>query len=196
MKIEFKEFPKTPRLSRECIITEKIDGTNSCVLIQNGEIIKVGSRNGWLSLGHDSTGLVHFVEERKETFLQLGDGLHYGEFWGRDIRHSYSSKEQHFSLFDAHRWCNAWDEPIRYSETQIQEKLPVGLQTVPVLYRGLFDTAKVDECIEMLKVNGSLLSQPKKIEAEGVIIYHIDGDVAFKKTLRNDDKPKLQVNGK
>jgi len=27
--VEFQEFPKMVRLSRECIITEKIDGTNA-----------------------------------------------------------------------------------------------------------------------------------------------------------------------
>jgi hypothetical protein len=33
MITEFEAFPKIPRLSRECIITEKIDGTNACVIV-------------------------------------------------------------------------------------------------------------------------------------------------------------------
>jgi len=30
---EFREFPKMARLSRECVITEKLDGTNGQVCI-------------------------------------------------------------------------------------------------------------------------------------------------------------------
>ena len=33
--MEFKEFPKLARLSREIVITEKIDGTNASIFIQN-----------------------------------------------------------------------------------------------------------------------------------------------------------------
>mgnify|MGYP002129949175 CR=1 FL=1 len=37
--LEFLEFPKMPRLSREIIITEKIDGTNAQLLItESGEM--------------------------------------------------------------------------------------------------------------------------------------------------------------
>ena len=32
--IEFKSFPKIPRLFRDCVITEKLDGTNGIVHIQ------------------------------------------------------------------------------------------------------------------------------------------------------------------
>ena len=33
--MNFIEFPKMARLSREAIITEKIDGTNASIFIQN-----------------------------------------------------------------------------------------------------------------------------------------------------------------
>jgi hypothetical protein len=32
--IEFQGWPKTPRLFRDMIVTEKIDGTNSAVIIE------------------------------------------------------------------------------------------------------------------------------------------------------------------
>ncbi len=35
MKLEFNEFPKIARLSREIVITEKLDGTNASIFIQN-----------------------------------------------------------------------------------------------------------------------------------------------------------------
>lgn len=41
----FEEFPKIGRLSRDMVITEKIDGTNGCIGIgDNGEFF-VGSRS-------------------------------------------------------------------------------------------------------------------------------------------------------
>lgn len=45
MTPEFVEFPKMARLSRECIITEKIDGTNSQILITDDGDLFTGSRN-------------------------------------------------------------------------------------------------------------------------------------------------------
>jgi hypothetical protein len=45
---EFKEFKKIPRLSREIIITEKIDGTNGVIYIDENNNIFAGSRNRWL----------------------------------------------------------------------------------------------------------------------------------------------------
>lgn len=35
MPPEFKEFPKMGRLSRECVVTEKIDGTNAQIYIES-----------------------------------------------------------------------------------------------------------------------------------------------------------------
>jgi hypothetical protein len=42
--VSFAEFPKMARLSRECIITEKIDGTNAQILITEEGEIYAGSR--------------------------------------------------------------------------------------------------------------------------------------------------------
>lgn len=40
--MKFKEFPKIARLSREAIITEKIDGTNASIFIQNESLEEPG----------------------------------------------------------------------------------------------------------------------------------------------------------
>lgn len=38
-ELSFEAFPKIARLNRECIISEKIDGTNSQVIVgENGEV--------------------------------------------------------------------------------------------------------------------------------------------------------------
>jgi len=45
---EFRGFSKISRLSREIIITEKIDGTNGVIYIDESNNIFAGSRNRWL----------------------------------------------------------------------------------------------------------------------------------------------------
>ena len=47
-KTEFHTFNKIPRLSRECVITEKLDGTNAQILITEDKKLYAGSRNRWL----------------------------------------------------------------------------------------------------------------------------------------------------
>ena len=35
--LEFRPYPKTPRLNREIVVTEKIDGTNGAIVIEEWE---------------------------------------------------------------------------------------------------------------------------------------------------------------
>jgi hypothetical protein len=58
-----------------------------------------------------------------------------------------------------------------------------------VLYQGLFDTAVVDERIEWLKTNGSLAA-PGFMKPEGVVVYHVQGNLSFKVTCEKDEEPK------
>lgn len=80
---EFKEWPKIPRLFREVIITEKIDGTNGQILVTEKGEVYAGSRNRWLSPESDNYGFHAWVMERKDEIVEkLGPGRHYGELWG------------------------------------------------------------------------------------------------------------------
>ena len=54
--MDFIEFPKIARLSREVVITEKIDGTNACVFIGEGGEFLTGSRTGWITPDKDNHG--------------------------------------------------------------------------------------------------------------------------------------------
>ena len=49
---DFEPFVKIARLSREIIITEKIDGTNAQVFIDEAGNIFAGSRTRWLQPSH------------------------------------------------------------------------------------------------------------------------------------------------
>src|SRR6478609_4562760 len=101
---EFQEFPKMPRLSREVIITEKIDGTNAQVLITPEGEIHAGSRTRWITPESDNFGFAAWVRDNREQLLQLGPGRHFGEWWGSGIQRRYGLTEKRFSLFNVKRW--------------------------------------------------------------------------------------------
>jgi hypothetical protein len=95
---EFREFPKMARLSREIIITEKIDGTNAQIFIgEDGEFL-CGSRTRWITPENDNYGFAKWAYERKDDLIRdLGPGRHFGEWWGQGIQRGYGLKEKRFS---------------------------------------------------------------------------------------------------
>lgn len=195
-KIDFLEFPKIARLSREIIITEKIDGTNAQLLItQSGEML-IGSRTRWITPQEDNHGFARWAEGNKQELLKLGPGRHFGEWWGSGIQRGYGLQkgEKRFSLFNVARWTLYGTEPERIPTEdpkieKYQDVLPEICSLVPELYRGKFDTQKIDEVLEDLKINGSYASKGF-MKPEGIVVFHIAGNVGFKKTIEKDEIPK------
>lgn len=194
MKPEFRPFPKMPRLSRECIITEKIDGTNASVFITDDGEIFAGSRNRWIAPEDDNYGFAAWVRDNAEQLQQLGPGHHFGEWWGRGIQRNYGLTERRFSLFNVGRWALHGTEPqaIPTADPRIvktQDVLPPCCGLVPVLYRGQFDTAFANSSLTMLGAIGSKAA-PGFMKPEGIVVFHVAGNVGFKKTLEKDSEPK------
>ena len=104
MNIPFVEFPKMPRLSREIIVTEKIDGTNAQVYIGDDGTILAGSRTRWITPENDNFGFAAWVRDNTDELLKLGPGSHFGEWWGAGIQRRYGLNEKRFSLFNVARW--------------------------------------------------------------------------------------------
>ena len=129
MSIKFTPFPKIPRLSKECIITEKIDGTNASVWIDkieagdvdqydpnvsglhvidgNTVIVRAGSRNRFVTPENDNYNFAKWVTVNSlELIHELGLGVHYGEWWGSGIQRGYGLQGgvKNFSLFNTDRW--------------------------------------------------------------------------------------------
>lgn len=192
--MDFQEFPKMARLSREVIITEKIDGTNAQVFIGEDGTIRAGSRTRWITPEDDNFGFAAWVHDRRDELLTLGPGLHFGEWWGHGIQRGYGLTERRFSLFNVQRWCLHGTEPQTYPTadprvTRTQEVLPPCCGLVPVMHRGIFDTADVMLCLSSLRQAGSRAA-PGFMKPEGVVVFHIAGNVGFKKTLEKDEAPK------
>jgi len=194
--VPFVEFPKMARLNRECIITEKIDGTNACIHITEDGQLLTGSRTRWITPADDNYGFARWAQEHREQLLTLGHGTHFGEWWGSGCQRGYGLKngEKRWSLFNVARWCLAGQEPQRIPTAdprneKYQQVLPECCHLVPVLYRGLFDTTIVREMVEYLRRHGSQAA-PGFMKPEGVVCYHVAGNVGFKTTLEKDDEYK------
>jgi len=170
--VEFAEFRKIPRLTREIVITEKIDGTNGVVYIgEDGEFL-TGSRSRWITPEMDNHGFAKWAQDNKSELLLLGPGTHYGEWWGSGIQRSYGLKEKRFSLFNVSRWT---DDAVR----------PKCCHVVPVLETCMFSTGNIDAVIDRLTDFGSVAS-PGFMKPEGVIIFHKAANLLFKKTIEKD----------
>lgn len=175
--VEFLEFPKIARLAREIIVTEKIDGSNGVIYVgEDGEVL-AGSRSQWL-IGTDNFGFAKWVHEHKDELRSLGPGRHYGEWWGSGIQRGYGlpKGEKRFSLFNTSKWTDA---TVR----------PACCHVVPILYVGPFETEAVENCLRMLKESGSFASRGF-MKPEGVVIFHPQGNVGFKKTIEKDGEWK------
>ena len=175
--IEFAPFGKIARLSRDVVISEKIDGTNGIIYVNESEDdILVGSRRRWITPEDDNYGFAKWAYAHKDELLSLGHGFNYGEWWGSGIQRKYGLKEKRFSLFNSFRWS---DDNVR----------PACCGVVPVLYSGLFSTIEIGTVLYNLQHGGSIAA-PGFMKPEGVVIYHTAARKYFKKTIENDEKPK------
>lgn len=200
--MKFNEFGKIPRLTRECVVTEKIDGTNASVFIElrsalpdieqhvlydgvnkmsspfwtvGDFIMAAGQRQGWTDPKAGNAGFGKWVYDHREELMALGPGHHFGEWWGGKVQRGYGLKEKRFSLFNTSRWN--------------EETKPACCHVVPVLYQGPFDTEAIDATLAELRNSGSKAA-PGFMNPEGVVVYHVAGNLYFKKTLEKDEMPK------
>ena len=181
---EFTPFPKIARLNRDIVVTEKIDGTNAAINIRTDEdgftYATAQSRNRVITPESDNYGFARWVYDNlEELFATLGDGLHFGEWWGSGIQRRYglTGDDKRFSLFNTSRW-----------EGTDLSAVP-GLGVVPVLYAGPFDSSIVDACVSSLALFGSVAS-PGFADPEGVVVYHTAARTMFKVTVKDDAVPK------
>jgi hypothetical protein len=188
--VDFVGWPKIGRLKRDCVITEKIDGTNGSIyipddtkpiILEDGREVPflVGSKNRWIFPESDNFGFAKWAYEDQDELLKLGPGRHFGEWWGQGIQRKYDLEEKRFSLFNTSRWMNSPD-------------LPSCCSVVPIMYEGLFDSWFVDCCLDALKEKGSKAS-PGFMNPEGVVIFLKATNHMYKVTIDNDGLPKSLV---
>ncbi len=177
MAIEFESFPKLHRFSGPIVITEKIDGTNACVVI-DGDEIAAQSRTRIITPEKDNHGFARWVYANKNALIALlGDGRHYGEWWGSGIQRGYGLKEKRFSLFNTTRW----------NGTLVHNS--IGVYVVPVLCEDAFNTTIINQTLLNLKMSGSIAA-PGYNNPEGIVVYDTRSGQGYKKTFDYDDTGK------
>lgn len=195
--IEFQPFPKIGRLRRNIVITEKLDGTNAAVRVTHLSNLVDGdpyvaivgdyalfaqSRSRLITPGKttDNFGFAGWVSESAPDLVNLGEGTHFGEWWGRGIQRGYGLAEKRFSLFNTTRWVQDGDV------------CPASCYTVPVLYEGPLDEAQINGAMTRLGSQGSVAA-PGFMKPEGIIVFHTAQGALFKQTFEKDDTGKEQA---
>lgn len=196
----FVPYPKIPRLNREIVITEKIDGTNAAIVILTpDEVASDGyenclavdpqgfhmfaqSRSRIIAPGKntDNHGFAAWAKANAEELFKLGHGHHFGEWWGKGIQRGYGLTEKKFSLFNTHRWA---DPLVR----------PVCCDVVPTLYVGAFCQVAINSAVAGLSDEGSRAA-PGYMNPEGIIVFHTASGHLYKVTCQDDASPKGLVN--
>lgn len=211
--IEFKGWPKIPRLYREIVVTEKIDGTNAAIGIQvvplgswmmsggfpaqyaglhyDGEntvgsiAVYAQSRSRIITPDKDNHGFAAWVWENAEALVSvLGPGLHFGEWWGSGINRGYG-------LLKGERRFSLFNTSRWNDQTLSDTTHPniPELGAVPILYRGEFSTLAVQGAMQQLRLGGSVAA-PQFMRPEGVVVFHTAANAMFKATLEDDAQPK------
>ncbi|MBT1154440.1 hypothetical protein J1C56_02425 [Aminobacter anthyllidis] len=190
--MQFQPFPKLSRLSTSCIITEKLDGTNAQIVISeatsedmdmtnetiavvNGLALRAGSRSRWITPGKatDNYGFAAWAERNAPELAKLGLGQHFGEWYGHGIQRGYGLGERHFALFNSERWGPH------------NPQTPNCVQVVPVLHKGAFSDADIEEAMCDLRMNGSRMVDGF-MNPEGIVVYVHSARSLFKKTFEYD----------
>ena len=203
MSVDFKAWPKIPRLASPFIVTEKIDGSNGTIVIlekfdheepEAGAVatvtgglgyyeVHVQSRNRFITPEQDNFGFAGWVRENAEVLArELGVGYHAGEWWGHGIQRGYglARGDRRFSLFNV----------TRHEGLSVPE---VGLGAVPVLAasdgdRSVFDTSvAVDGALDDLRWLGSYAA-PGFMNPEGIVLLHQRSRQVFKQYLDPAEK--------
>jgi len=183
MTVEFQAWPKTARLFRDVVITEKIDGSNAALHITEDGQVFAQSRKRLITPEDDNFGFAGWAQKNATALAEtLGVGTHFGEWWGSGINRGYGFTkgldERFFSLFNTAKWAS---EPL-YAFVP-------NLLTVPVLYEGVFSQGAIVEAIDTLANYGSYAS-PDFMRPEGICIFHTQSRKVYKYTPFDGDGHK------
>lgn len=216
--LEFRAWPKTPRLNRDIVVTEKIDGTNGAIIIDGPHPF------GWHVDGApEGTSLVFTGEDIAGTpdhewivgaqsrnrlvgFTKAADNHGFGK-WVADRAEALVH-----ILGAGHHFGEFWGQGIarnygldhkRFSLFNVargQQLIELagkdgwvapGLDTVPVLYQGPFGEDHIRAAVNELHHRGSFVAaEGWQGKAEGVCVFHTASRQVYKVLLHNDELPK------
>jgi len=177
--IEFKAWPKIPRVeNRKEFYTEKLDGTNACIILSYasgvippmaGFVTEVGVLNIWaqsrrrfIAPEDDNYGFAKWVYNNSDELAKLGEGYHYGEWWGAGIGRGYGQTAKKFSLFNTKQWG------------EHNPNTPACCNVVPSIHADNVEEAK------RKLIEGGSLAAPGFMNPEGVIVFEYQTESYWK----------------
>ena len=196
---QFKGWGSTTRENKNKTITEKLDGTNACIIIYNGQV-QAQSRKRMITPDDDNFGFAKWVYDNAGVLTDtLGYGYHYGEWFGEGIQKNPLGIEgKRFALF----------HPTKYSEANGYELNKIGgLETVPLLHHGQCDLYTIVDVMEDLNEYGTKVVGAKReikelpwgdtyeraVDAEGIIIWNNETQTRTKMLLKDDAFHKWEM---
>jgi hypothetical protein len=219
----YPKFKSIPRLHRSVYVMEKVNGTNGLIEIVSAEkyysepvqadrsgyavatddgayLVFAGSRNRWLSPENDNFGFAKWVwENAYKLATGLGEGKHYGEWFGKGIQSGYGLNEKRFALFNVNRWYdprNPGDIGKYLEHFPKAQHVPflaaVTVAPVIAIGNGRDINSTVEYALHTLESEGSVIA-PGFMKPEGVVVWHDAAQAYFKATIENDESPKSKV---
>lgn len=214
--IEFRSWPKTPRLLRDIIITEKIDGSNAAIgIVPLSEVdrtwegridepeptdVRVLDLNVFATAERNGESYGVYAQSRKRLITPGKANDNFGfAGWVES-----NADELVAALGPGLHFGEWWGNGIQrgYGQTERRFSLfnthrhkdladhPL-LDVVPVLYHGPNDTDKVASTLADLKEHGSCAA-PGFMNPEGICVYHVAARETYKVTLDNQDAGKWE----
>lgn len=199
MEPEFIKWPRMQRLFKlPMVITEKIDGTNACVVFGDDGDVFVQSRNRIITPDSDNYGFATWVyDNSEELFYILGPGRHYGEWWGKGIQRGYGMDHRVFSLFNVERWYKTSADGLDSMSTRAGlSGLHEEIDVVPALAHETFSEEVIRDQARFLYTQGSWASHRQGVDemqpAEGICIFLPAIGTSFKYTFDGNDSHKWE----
>ncbi len=213
--IEFKGWPKTPRLFRDMIVTEKIDGTNSAVIIEEAEgdlnialeNVPDGARavvtTGAGAPDFEGSSVFFVAAQSRKRLITPGKTTDNHGF----AQWAHENATDLVRILGPGRHFGEWwgsgiprgyglQQKKRFSLFNVMrydfsgsKDADFGLRTVPVLSEGPFNLDEVATQLGQLALLGSKAA-PGFMSPEGVVVFHEAAGQVFKATLENDEAPK------
>jgi len=140
-------------LQHELVLTEKLDGENSCL-----------KSNGVYARSHGAVNRNPWAKPVWDIWERVGHSLGELHVFGENMYavHSleYARLEHYFYVFairEGETWLS-WEQVLEYAQL-------LDLPVVPVIRQGIFDEKSLQACIKQQQTNGSSFGGP----SEGVV---------------------------
>ena len=180
------------------IASVKVHGTFAGIRIEDGNIIPMSKEND-LSIGKDNAGFAQFIENRKETILEIfknKNTILYGEFCGGNIQKGVGVNylnEKHWIIFDGTNVSNKeMNELIK--DERIHNIYDFGTYNFTLNFNNL-DTTEIDdirdaiekECPVAKKLTGK---NDCKLIGEGFVARSINTEILYEFKHKGEEHAK------